>query len=124
MTTLLATEPETTAAPTDIDPGYAWYLANRDEIVEIIESDEFLRTLQQLETKSDLPTGTAERFAAIHTDASSVPEQEESRYMAAWDAYHEALDSDLNLATLARVYGQRVRMPIYDRIDATGTFTF
>jgi len=124
MTTLLATEPETTAAPTDIEPGYAWYLANRDEIFEIIETDDFLRTLQQLESESDLPAGTAERFAAIHADASNVPEQEESRYMAAWDAYHEALDSDSNLATLARIYGERVRMPIYDRVNADGTFTF
>ena len=29
-----------------------------------------------------------------------------------------------NLATLARVYGERVRMPIYDRINAEGTFIF
>lgn len=123
MTTLLATEPETIAAPTDIDPGYAWYLANRHEIVEI-ETDDFLRTLQQLESENDLPAGTAERFAAIHTDASNVPEQEQSRYMATWDAYHEALDTDSNLATLARVYGERVFIPIYDRIDATGAFTF
>jgi hypothetical protein len=122
MTTLLVTSPETTA--TDIEPGYAWYLENHDEIVEIIEADDFLRTLQQLEGENDLPTGTAERFATIHADASSVPEPEESRYLAAWDAYHEALDSDPNLAALARVYGERVRMPIHDRIDATGTFTF
>jgi hypothetical protein len=124
MTTILATEPETTAAPTNIEPSYTWYLANRDEIVEIIETNDFLRTLQQLENENDLPAGTAERFAAIHADASNVPEQEEWRYMAAWDAYHEALDSDSNLATLARVYGERVRMPIEDRLNADGTFIF
>lgn len=124
MTTLLLTKPETATTPTDIDPGYAWYLENHDEIVEIIETLDFLQTLQQLESENDLPAGTAERFAAIHTDASSISEQEESRYMAAWDAYHEALDSDSNLATLARLYGERVRMPLCDRINADGTFIF
>jgi hypothetical protein len=124
MTTLLLTTPETDATPTDIDPGYAWYLENHEEIVAIIETDDFLKTLQQLESENDLPAGTAERFAIIHADASSVSKQEESRYIAAWDAYHEALDSDSNMATLARLYGEKVRIPIYDRINAEGTFIF
>lgn len=124
MTLLLLTTTKTAATPADNEPAYAWYLANRDEIVDIIETDDFLRTLQQLESESDLPAGTAERFATIHANASTVPEQEESRYITAWDAYHEALDRDPNLATLARVYGERIRMPLYDRINADGTLIF
>jgi hypothetical protein len=106
------------------DAAYQWFLANHDEIMAISKEIDFLAQLKEIESETDLPPGTAERFATIHADASSVPEQEESRFMAAWDAYHEALDADPNLATLARLYGERVRMPIYDRINAEGTFIF
>jgi len=106
------------------DGGYQWFLENHDEIMASWTQIDLLAQLQQIEIEVDLPPGTAERFATIYNDASSVPEQEESRHIAAWDAYHEALDTDSNLATLARVYGERVRMPIYDRINAEGTFIF
>jgi len=109
---------------TATDRAYAWFLENRDEILEIIESDELLRTLQNLELEHNLPPATAHRFKALYDEASGVSEQEEERYAATWDAYHEALDSDHNLATIARAYGESQRMPLYERIDATGTFVF
>lgn len=117
------TNSETTATTLDLDAAYAWYLLNRDEINEISDNDN-LQTLRELESELNLAPGTADRFKAIRDDASSVSETEESRYAAAWDAYHEALDADKDMATLAQVYGQRVHMPVYERIDATGTFTF
>ena len=101
---------------------YAWFLENRDEILQIIESDDLLRTLQNLELEHDLPPATAHPFKALYDEASSVCEQEEERYAVTWD--HEALDSDQNLATIARAYGESQRMPLYKRIDATGTFIF
>lgn len=106
------------------DAGYRWFLENRHEIMAAWTEHDLLAQLDRIEAEMNLPTGTAQRFATIYSDASSVPEQEESRHIAAWDAYHEALDTDSNLATLARVYGERVRMPIYDRINAEGTFIF
>lgn len=106
------------------DAAYEWFLDNRDEIMAISNEIDFLACLQQIEQENDLPAGTAERFAAIHADANSVPEDEEVRYLTAWDAYHDALDADSTLATIARIYGERVSMPLHQRIDATGTFTF
>jgi hypothetical protein len=123
MTTEYQPSSQTGGNNTDPDAAYAWYIANRDEISEIETSDS-LRTLQEFESELNLAPGTAERFKAIRDDASSVSETEESRYAAAWDAYHEALDADKDMAILAQIYGQRVRMPIYERIDATGAFTF
>ena len=46
------------------------------------------------------------------------------RYATTWDAYHEALDSDQNLATIARAYAQAHPSSLHHRIDATGTFIF
>jgi hypothetical protein len=124
MTTQYQPLNETAAGvDTNLDAAYAWYLLNRDEINEISDNDD-LQTLREIESELNLAPGTADRFKAIRDDASSVSETEESRYAAAWDAYHEALDADKDMAALARLYGQRVHMPIYQRIDATGTFTF
>lgn len=106
------------------DAGYEWFLQNQHEIMAGWTHLALLGQLHRIEIEIDLPLGTAERFAIIYSDASSVPEQEESRHAAAWDAYHEALDTDAHLATLARVYGERVRMPIFARISAEGTFVF
>jgi hypothetical protein len=91
---------------------------------EFVSSENLLGLLQQLESDYGLPTGTAERFKRHYEDASSVSETEELRYAVAWDAYHEALDSDDDMATLARLYGQHMRMPLFNRINAHGVFTF
>ncbi len=119
MSTSLLTDPQQSQSQNKTDRAYAWFLENRDEILQIIESDELLRTLQTLELEHNLPPATAHRFKALYDQASGVSEQEEERYAATWDAYHEALDSDQNLATIARAYGESQRMPLYRRIDAS-----
>jgi hypothetical protein len=106
------------------DAAYQWLLENHDEIMAISEEIDFLTCLQRIEQEHSLPSGTAERFAAIYADASSTPEDEEIHYVTAWDAYHEALDADSTLTTMARIYGEQVSMPIYERINADGTFIF
>lgn len=108
----------------ETDRAYAWFLENRGEILEIIESDDLLQTLHNLELEHSLPPATAERFKALYDEASGVSEQEEDRHAATWDAFHAALDEDQNLATIARAYGHSQRMPLYRRIDANGTFVF
>lgn len=115
---------EATSDSTNTDAGYRWFLDNYDEIMACSNEITFLAQLQQIEIEHDLPTGTAQRFAIIYNDVSTVPEHEESCHMAAWDAYHTALDADSNLATLARVYGERTRIALCDRINAEGTFIF
>ena len=124
MSTSVLAATQQPQSTTETDRAYAWFLENRDEILAIIESDDLLRTLQNLELEYSLPPATAERFKALYVEASGVSEYEEERYAATWDAYHEALDSDHNLATIARAYGESQRMPLYRRIDATGTFVF
>ena len=109
---------------TNVDPGHQWFLNNYDEIMAGLKEMDFLAQLKQIESENNLPLGTAQRFAIIYNDASSVPELEESRHIAAWDAYQETLNQDSHLAALARAYGERVRMPIYDRISSEGTFLF
>jgi len=109
--------------PTD-DPGYAWFLANSTELYGIFASDELLRSLENLELQHNLPKGTARRFKALYDNASCVPEHEEVRYAATWDAYHDALDSDRNLAIIANAYAQSYPLPLHRRIDATGTVIF
>lgn len=94
------------------------------ETIAVTDDDAFLELLQQLENDNGLASGTAERFQALYNDAASVPESEEEHYASAWDDYHEALDSDDDMSTLARLFGQRVRIPLYDRINATGVFLF
>jgi hypothetical protein len=106
------------------DAAYQWFLENRDEIMAMSDEIDFLACLQKIEEENNLPVGTANRFAAIHADAASVPEDEEIRYLTTWDAYHQALDADSTLATMARIYGAQVRMPIYDRLTTDGTFIF
>ena len=106
------------------DPGHQWFLNNYDEIMAGLREMDFLAQFKQIENENNLPAGTAERFATIYVDASSVPETEEYRHIAAWDAYQESLNQDPHLATLARAYGEQVRMPIYDRISREGTFLF
>ena len=90
---------ETAAESTNSDAGYRWFLDNYDEIIACSNEITFLAQLEQIETQNDLPPGTAQRFAIIYNDVSAVPEHEEFRHMAAWDAYHAALDADSNLAT-------------------------
>jgi len=124
MSTSVLTATQQSQSNTATDRAYAWFLENRDEILQIIESHDLLRTLQNLELEHDLPPATAHRFKALYDEASSVCEQEEERYAVTWDAYHEALDSDQNLAKIARAYGESQCMPLYKRIDATGTFIF
>ena len=106
------------------DPGHQWFLNNYDEIMAGLREMDFLAQLKQIENENNLPAGTAERFATIYVDASSVPQLEECRHIAAWDAYQETLNQDSNLAALAQAYGERVRMPIYHRISSEGTFLF
>lgn len=106
------------------DAGYAWFLANSTELYGIFASDELLRSLEHLELQHNLPLGTARRFKALYDNASSVSEHEEVRYATTWDAYHEALDSDRNLAVMANAYAQSYRLPLHSRIDATGTVIF
>jgi hypothetical protein len=115
----------------DLDTEYSSYHRHEplpaefpDDTIEFAASDDFLGMLQQLVSDYGLPSGTAERFKRHHDDASNVPETEELRYTAAWDAYHGALDSDDDMATLARVYGLHVRMPLCDRISADGVLIF
>jgi hypothetical protein len=115
----------------DLDTEYSSYHRNEPlpaefpgDTIEFAASDDFLGMLQQLVSDYGLPSGTAERFKRHHDDASNVPETEELRYTAAWDAYHGALDSDDDMATLARVYGLHVRMPLCDRISADGVLIF
>ena len=109
--------------PSD-DPGYAWFVANSTELYGIFASDELLRSLIHLELQHHLPPGTAQRFKALYDNASTVPEHEEVRYVTTWDAYHEALDSDHNLAVIANAYAQTYPLPLHRRIDATGTVIF
>lgn len=109
---------------TNGDPGHQWFLNNYDEIMAGLREMDFLAQLRRIESENNLPAGTAERFAIIYTEASSVSELEESRHIAAWDAYQETLNQDSNLAALAQAYGERVRMPIYHRISSEGTFLF
>lgn len=117
-------QPTTATHLKDGDPGHQWFLNNYDEIMAGLREMDFLAQLKQVENENNLPAGTAERFATIYVDASSVPELEESRHIAAWDAYQESLNQDPHLATLARAYGEQVCMPIYDRINREGTFLF
>lgn len=124
MTTEYHSLNRTASDSTNGDPGHQWFLNNHDEIMAGLKEMDFVAHLKQIESENNLPLGTAERFAIIYTDASSVPELEESQHIAAWDAYHETLNEDPHLAALARAYGERVRMPIYDRISSEGTFLF
>ncbi len=124
MSTSVLAATQQSQSKSETDRAYAWFLENRDEILQIIESDDLLRTLQNLELEHNLPPATAQRFKALYDEASGVSEQEEERYAATWDAYHEALDGDQNLATIARAYGESQRMALHRRIDATGTFVF
>jgi len=124
MSTSVLAATQQSESNSETDRAYAWFLENRDEILAIIESDDLLRTFQNLELELNLPPATAQRFKALYDDASSVSEYEEERYAATWDAYHEALDCDHNLATIARAYGESQPMPLHRRIDANGTFVF
>ena len=102
------------------DPGYAWFLENRTELFDLIR----LHDLELLELQLNLPEGTALRFKALHDNASSVSEYDEILYATTWDAYHEALDQDQNLAIIARAYSESHPLPLHEMIDATGTLTF
>ena len=106
------------------DQGYAWFVANSTELFDIFASDDLLRSLENLELEHNLPSGTARRFKALYDNASTVSEHEEIRYVTAWDAYHEALDSDRDLAAIAHAYANSNSLPLHRRIDATGTLIF
>jgi hypothetical protein len=83
-----------------------------------------VRSLEHLELQHNLPPGTARRFKALYDNASCVPEHEEVRYATTWDAYHDVLDNDRNLAVIANAYAQSYPLPLHRRIDATGTVIF
>jgi hypothetical protein len=106
------------------DAGYSWFVANSTELYGIFASDNLLRSLGNLEFQLNLPEGTAKRFKALYDHACSVSEHEEALYAITWDAYHEALDTDHNLATIANVYAQSHPIPLHRRMDATGTLIF
>ena len=119
------TKPAPTSAATDTtERGYQWYLANLDEIRYVIETDTRLNILRAIETDLDLPLGTAVRFEELYSQATSVSPHEEERYAITWDAYHEALDTDPHLSTMAHAYHQNTSAPIHQSIDDTGTFIF
>jgi hypothetical protein len=115
---------EITSGNLDPDAGYAWYLANRDEIIELSQEMDFLASLRQLETENSLAPGTAEQLKRLHYEASSVSETNPDEYAIAWDNYAESLSESADLATLARVYGERVNMPLWERVSATGVMAF
>lgn len=117
-----ATE-QATINPSD-DVGHTWFIANSTEIYGIFASDEVLRSLEYVELQHNLPEGTARRFKALYDQASTVSEHEEVLYATMWDAYHETLDNDPNLATVARAYAQSHQIPFHHRVDATGTLIF
>lgn len=106
------------------DAGHAWFIANSTELYGIFASDDLLRSLENLELQHNLPEGTARRFKALYDHASTVSEHEEVLYATTWDAYHETLDNDPKLATIARAYAQSHRIPFHHRMDATGTLIF
>lgn len=114
-----------TSAPTDTtERGYQWYLANLDEIRNIIQTDTRLNMLRTIETDLALPLGTAIRFEELYSAATNVSPHEEERYATTWDAYHAALDNDPNLSTMAHAYHTKTSPPIHQCIDDTGTFIF
>ena len=102
------------------DAGYAWFLANKTELFDIIR----LHNLELLELQLNLPEGTALRYKALYDSASSVSEYDEILFATTWDAYHEALDQDQNLAIIARAYSESHPLPLHELIDAMGTLTF
>ena len=104
--------------------GHSWFVANSTELYAIFASIDLLRSLENLELQLNLPEGTAKRFKTLYDDASNVSEHEEALYAITWDAYHEALDTDHNLATIANVYAQSHPIPLHRRMDATGTLIF
>ena len=104
--------------------GYSWFVANSTELYGIFASDDLLRSLENLELQLNLPEGTAKRFKALYEHACCVSEHEEVLYATTWDAYHEALDSDHDLATIADAYAQSHHIPLHRRMDATGTLIF
>ena len=106
------------------DRGYRWFVANSTELFDIFASDDLLRSLENLELEHNLPSGTARRFKALYDNTTTVSEHEEIRYVTAWDAYHEALDSDRDLAAIAHAYANSNSLPLHRRIDATGTLIF
>jgi hypothetical protein len=89
---------QSTTNPSE-DAGYAWFIANSTELFQMFASDDLLRSLEYLEIQLNLPEGTANRFKALYDEACSVSEHEEVLYATTWDAYHESLDNDHNLAT-------------------------
>ncbi len=104
-----------------LSSGYSWFSSETNQVAA---STDFLGMLQELENQYGLPSGTAERLNSHHEDASSVSEEEEMRYATAWDAYQLAIESDDDMATLARAYGTHTRMPLCQRINAEGLFIF
>ena len=81
-----------------------------------------LEILLRLADELNLPSWTARNLKAAYDEAASIPEDREIQYAIAWNAYHEMLDSDLSLLSIA--YGLKVRMPLFEQIDATGAFVF
>jgi hypothetical protein len=109
---------------TSDNPSYSWFVANSTELYGIFASDDLLRSLENLELQLNLSEGTAKRFKILYDHASNISEHEEVLYSTTWDAYHEALDSDHDLATIANAYAQSHPIPLHHRMDATGTLIF
>jgi len=83
-----------------------------------------LEILPQLADELNLPSWTARNLKAAYDEAASIPEDRELQYSIAWSAYHEILDHDSDLSLLSMAYGLKVRMPLFQQIDATGAFVF
>lgn len=83
-----------------------------------------LEILLRLADELNLPSWTARNLKAAYDEAASIPEDREIQYSIAWNAYHEMLDNDSDLSLLSMAYGWKMRMPLFEKIDATGAFVF
>ena len=83
-----------------------------------------LEILLRLADELNLPSWTARNLKAAYDEAASIPEDREIQYSIAWNAYHEMLDNDSDLSLLSMAYSLKMRMPLFELIDATGAFVF
>ncbi len=83
-----------------------------------------LEILLRLADELNLPSWTARNLKAAYDEAASIPEDREIQYSIAWNAYHEMLDNDSDLSLLSMAYSWKIRMPLFEQIDATGGFVF
>ena len=83
-----------------------------------------LEILLRLADELNLPSWTARNLKVAYDEAASIPEDREIQYSIAWNAYHEMLDNDSDLSLLSMAYSLKMRMPLFEQIDATGRFVF